>query len=204
MENDNLSKIRDLMLARVRGQGGTLGTLLNQWQGAQVGSDRSVMDSYHPPAPQQGYVNTEEPLGPPSFLGGLLSLDPTDYVGPNTLAKLAAGAKGLLSGAALMPMVGVVKDSGERIVGAAFKELPSGRVVSTGRIHLRNNLPDDWNVYDDVSGFVTDKGRFLDREEAMKFVGGSNGRLMSEQLGSGDKKYRPKDFYGIDLKSTEN
>jgi len=112
MENDNLSKIRDLMLARVRGQGGTLGTLLNQWQGKQFNEDRSVMDSYQPPVPQTGYVNTEEPLGPPSLLGGLLSLDPTDYVGPNTLAKLAAGAKGLLSGAALMPMAGSMKGSG--------------------------------------------------------------------------------------------
>jgi hypothetical protein len=68
------------------------------------------MDNYQPPVPQnrlQDYVNTEEPLGPPSFLGGLLSLDPTDYMGPQTLAKLAAGAKGLLGGAALMPMAGV-------------------------------------------------------------------------------------------------
>ena len=116
MSDDNLSKIRDLMLARVRSQGGRLGGLLDMWQGApQQQRLPSVMDNYQPPAPQnrlQDYVNTEEPLGPPSILGGLLSLDPTDYMGPQTLAKLAAGAKGLLSGAALMPMVGGMKNVG--------------------------------------------------------------------------------------------
>ncbi len=97
--------LRELMLSRARAEGETLNSLLARWRGEPAPRpDPSVMDSYRPPVPQTGYVNTEEPLGPPSVLGGLLSLDPTDYVGPNTLAKLAVGAKGLLSGAALMPM----------------------------------------------------------------------------------------------------
>lgn len=42
---------------------------------------------------RRGY---EEPLSAPAI--GPISLDPTDYIGPNTLAKIAAGVKGLGGG----------------------------------------------------------------------------------------------------------
>jgi len=71
----------------------------------------SVMDQYQyqQPVPPQGpgpqpYVNTEEPLGPPSI--GPVSLDPTDYIGPGTLAKAAAGIKALLAGKGALGALG--------------------------------------------------------------------------------------------------
>jgi hypothetical protein len=86
------------------------------------------------------------------MLGGLLSLDPTDYVGPNTLAKLAAGAKGLLSGAALMPMAGMIAKgnfpetiyrgttgSTERIKGGIGEGLPfAARTEDVAKLYGQN------------------------------------------------------------------
>ena len=60
---------------------------------------KSVMDNYQDPKRYIGpYVNPEEPLSAPSI--GPVSLDPTDYIGPGTIAKAGAVVKGLLSGAA--------------------------------------------------------------------------------------------------------
>ena len=47
--------------------------------------DNSVMDNYQPPQPRGLLDPEKDAIGPPSVLGGLLSLDPTDYIGPNTL-----------------------------------------------------------------------------------------------------------------------
>lgn len=58
----------------------------------------SVMDGYQPPKQEVGYINTEPPLTGPSIAGGLLSLDPTDYIGPQSLAKAGMAIKGLLGG----------------------------------------------------------------------------------------------------------
>ena len=55
------------------------------------------------------YVNTEEPIGPPTI--GPLSIDPTDYLTPGGLAKmggsLVAGLKGLAAGSSLPLIVGM-------------------------------------------------------------------------------------------------
>lgn len=83
-------------------------------------ADPSVMDNYQPTQPLSGLLDYSDPavkagpdaIGPPTIAGGLLSLDPTDYIGPQTLGKLAAGLKGLLAGGAL-PMAGIIKDVGK-------------------------------------------------------------------------------------------
>ena len=79
------------------------------------GPTKSVMSGYKPYVPPQGpgpqpYVNTEEPLGPPSI--GPVSLDPTDYIGPGTLTKAAAGIKALLGSGAGVALGGVMKPRG--------------------------------------------------------------------------------------------
>lgn len=69
-------------------------------------------------APEQIRSGYEEPLGAPT-IGGF-SIDPTDYIGPNALAKAALGAK---KAAMVIPAVaGMVKNpSIERI---AISEIP--------------------------------------------------------------------------------
>ena len=50
----------------------------------------------------------KDAIGPPTIAGGLLSLDPTDYVGPQTLAKAGAALKGLLTGKAAIPALAAI------------------------------------------------------------------------------------------------
>lgn len=155
-------------------------------------------------APNQEDMKLRQLVAPTMFgsmpvIGDLLSgIDMVDS------ARKGEYGEAALNGVGLLPFVpalgGITKSEIEKIVSAAFKELKTGRTHSTGNIHLRNELPDDWDVYNDVSGFLTNKGRFLDREDAAKFVGlKSNDRLTSENLGSGSEKYRPKEIINLDL-----
>lgn len=80
--------------------------LLDQYGGMRL-SDlpmnrrRSVMDGYQEPRLSSLLDPADDALQSPSVLGGLLSLDPTDYIGPQTLGKLAMGAKALAGPAML-------------------------------------------------------------------------------------------------------
>lgn len=62
----------------------------------QVAPDRSVMDAYQPQA-DVGYKPTpaDDAIGPPAVLGGLLSLDPSDYLGPKSISNAISSIKGL-------------------------------------------------------------------------------------------------------------
>jgi hypothetical protein len=78
--------------------------------------------------------------------------------------------------------------SGEiRMVGAAFRQRVTGRVVSTGPFHDVARLPggleadlDDW-----IAGFLDATGRFLDRAEAAAAIG-LRGRLECVSYLAGD------------------
>lgn len=102
-------------------------------------SDPSVMDGYvEPQAQPQGLLDpAKDAIGPPSVLGGLLSLDPTDYIGPQTLGKLAAGLKGLLTGgAAVAPLaayMGTTLKRGAQSVPNRFNQ--SGQIAWHGSPH---------------------------------------------------------------------
>ena len=63
---------------------------------------RSVMDGYQEPRLSNLLDPAADALQSPSVLGGLLSLDPTDYIGPNTLAKAGMALKGLLGAGGMM------------------------------------------------------------------------------------------------------
>lgn len=60
------------------------------------------MDGYQEPRLSSLLDPAADALQSPSVLGGLLSLDPTDYIGPNTLAKAGMALKGLLGAGGMM------------------------------------------------------------------------------------------------------
>ena len=56
---------------------------------------KSVTDGFRYGFPEPEEFQPSDAISAPTIAGGLLSFDPTDYVGPNTLAKGAAAIKGL-------------------------------------------------------------------------------------------------------------
>lgn len=83
----------------------------------------------------------------------------------------------------------------EKIVQAAFKDPRTGNVYPTGQMHDMEVVmkefgfdPDNENDWEEftkiyntlVNGFITDKGRFFNRQEAAKLVGSSEERLSTE------------------------
>jgi hypothetical protein len=64
-------------------------------------------------------------------------------------------------------------EEGEKIVQAAFSI--DGKIYPSGPIHLSSVIPDSEYGKDWVAGFLTNKGRFLNRKEAAVFVSGLAG-----------------------------
>ena len=116
----------------------------------EMGGKKSVMDGYETPRIGfPGYQNTEEPLGPPAV--GPVSIDPTDYIGPKSLAAIGKGLFGAIgSGAVFFPgMAGAIKQSG--VLGK--KQLyPDGVKIVTPII---GSLPES-NKYDIAGMFGID------------------------------------------------
>ena len=75
----------------------------------EYGKPSSVMENYRHPMGGGKYINTEEPLGPPTV--GPLSLDPTDYIGPKTLANIGLMAKAAIGPAMLGGLLATSKNS---------------------------------------------------------------------------------------------
>lgn len=74
------------------------------------------------------------------------------------------------------------KASGEKIVQAAFKDRSTGKVYSTGAVHDYGMLPDGVSRRNIESGFVTNKGRFLNQIEAARAKNMKSAALYSEQI----------------------
>ena len=83
----------------------------------------------------------------------------------------------------------------EKIVQAAFKDPATGKVYPTGQMHdmevvmkefgFDPNNENDWErftkIYNTlINGFITDKGRFFNRQEAAKLVGSPDETLTTE------------------------
>lgn len=83
----------------------------------------------------------------------------------------------------------------EKIVQAAFKDPATGKIYPTGQVHdmevvmkefgFDPNNEDDWEgfikIYNTLTdGFITDKGRFFDRQEAARLVGSPEEKLSTE------------------------
>jgi hypothetical protein len=61
----------------------------------------------------------------------------------------------------------------EKIVQAAFSI--DGKIYPSGPVHLSSVIPDSEYGKEWISGFLTNKGRFLDRKETAIFVSGLAG-----------------------------
>ena len=68
----------------------------------------------------------------------------------------------------------------EKIVQAAFSI--EGRIYPSGPVHDSDVIPDNECDKEWISGFLTNKGRFLDREEAAIFVGDVGGSMDASEL----------------------
>ena len=93
----------------------------------------------------------------------------------------------------------------EKIVQAAFKDPATGKIYPTGQMHDMEVVmkefgfdPDndnDWErftkIYNTlINGFITDEGRFFDRQEAAKLVGSPDETLRTELVkGMGPNSY---------------
>ncbi len=85
-------------------------------------------------------------------------------------------------------MVATTHDAVHTPKQASFRNLSSGQIVNTGRCHDIGCLPggDDANLDEWEAGFTDREGRFYDREQAARLVGG-RGRLESESYFAGEE-----------------
>jgi len=93
----------------------------------------------------------------------------------------------------------------EKIAQAAFKDPATGKIYPTGQMHdtevvmkefgFDPNNDNDWEgftkIYNTlISGFITDEGRFFNRQEAAKLVGSPDETLRTELVkGMGPNSY---------------
>jgi hypothetical protein len=86
---------------------GGLNSIRKRW-GVDL-TPRSLRPGYESVAAKEYPIKVASPeddaIGAPTILGGLVSLDPTDYLGPKALANLAAAVKTGLGGLAMVGMI---------------------------------------------------------------------------------------------------
>jgi hypothetical protein len=75
----------------------------------------------------------------------------------------------------------------EQITQAAFSV--EDKIYPCGPIHLASVIPDSEYGKDWIAGFLTNKGRFLNRKEATIFVSGATGKY--RQMDSTELKNGP-------------